>query len=155
MNEKNEVISTDNIVEKIIFSTKHWAAKVRKATENVEVHAELGFFLKPGQGIQLWVNQDQQIHLPEVRTLKESIVYSIEVVRSQEQYDQGFFPAALDPHFAIAHRIVSNTERNMQHLDDPDRSIKSRKLKFEGIQGRSSVIAAPPRYFVSWCFDEK
>lgn len=143
VNERNEVLSTENIVDKIIFSTKHWAAKTRKATENVEVHAELGFFLKPGQGIQLWVNQDQQIKLPEIKTLKESIVYSIEAVRSQEQYDQGFFPAALGPNFAIAHRIVSNTERNIQHLDDPDRSITSRRLKFDGIQSRSSVVANP------------
>lgn len=143
VNEKNEIVSTNNIVEKIILSEKHWAAQIRKETRSIEVHSELTFFLKDSQGVQLVLNQDTKTRLKENRELKEPLVFSIEAVKSKDFPQDDFFPAALGPNFALAHRIESNTERNMQHLDDPDRIIVSNKLDFSNTQSRLKNVTSP------------
>ena len=126
----NGLTKMDPIIEKVILSEKHWSAKIKKELSSVEAHSEMGFFLKPGYEITLLVNQDQKKKLPHPRILKESVVYSIESVRSEQEPNADFFPGALGPNFAIAFRVVSNTERNIQHLEDPDRIIISNKLDF-------------------------
>lgn len=131
VDSQNNIISTEPLVEKIILSEKHWAAKIRKETKSIEAHAEFSFFIKPGQEIQLIANQDLKTKLLNPRILKEPVVFSVEAVRSANDPNADFFPAALGPNFAIAMRIESNTERNQQHLDDPDRIIISNRLVFD------------------------
>ncbi len=143
VDQNNVVVKTDHIVEKIIFSEKHWAAKIRKETQSIEAHSELSIFLKAGHGIQLIVNQDTKEKLKVIKTLNEPIVYSVEAVRSELHPTIGFFPYALGPNFALARRIESSTERNIQHLDDPDRKIVSNHLDFKNTKSRIRYVSDP------------
>lgn len=140
VDSKNRILKTKDIVEKIVFSEKHWAAQIRKETQSLEAHSELSIFLKDQEGIQLILNQDTQTKLNQPRELKEPLVYSIEAVRSKQDPDAGFFPSALGPNFALANRLESNTERNMQHRDDPDRIIISNRLDFTGTTSRFPAV---------------
>lgn len=132
----NRVVSTDNVVAKVGYSEKHWAANIRKATRSVEAHSELVFTLNPGHEIQLIANQNTRTPLRTIKVLKDPVILSVEAVRSAEKPDASFFPDALGPNFAVVHRIVSDHERDLQHRDDPDRQIDSDKLSFEGVKSK-------------------
>lgn len=138
MDKNNNLIQTNEVVEKIIFSEKHWSAQNRKETKSVEVHSELSFFLNKNSLITLWYNQDQQTKLPMPRILNESVVYSVEAARPASDKNAQFFPGALGPHFALVFRVESNTERNQQHREDPERTIISNNLDFSGTTSRLS-----------------
>lgn len=143
VDEKNNLISMSPSVEKVVLSEKHWSQKIRRETKSIELHAELTFFLKPSSQIQFFYNQDKKQKLNQVRILKEPLVYSVEAVRSEKFPNADFFPAALGPNLAIVHRIESNTERNIQHKEDPDRTITSTKLLFTNTVSKNNHIKRP------------
>jgi hypothetical protein len=123
-NSQGRPTSAKSLVEKIVLSKKHWAGKTRPETKEMEVHAELLFYFKKDSGINLIFNQNTQSALSKPQTLA-NVVLSIEAIRSSKAEKAPFFPDALGPNFAIGHRIVSLYERNMQHKDDPERTITS------------------------------
>jgi hypothetical protein len=122
-------LKSQNIIEKIVLSKKHWAGKTRPDTKEMEVHAELIFYFKAQSGVKLHFNQNSQLKLKVPQRLG-SLVLSIEAIRSSEESKSPFFPAALGSHFAIGHRILSLHERNTQHRDDPERTTSSYRLNF-------------------------
>lgn len=123
-NSQGRPVSSKKLIEKIILSKKHWAGKTRPETKEMEVHAELLFYFQKDNGIKLIYNQNKKSLLARPQILG-SLVLSVEAIRSSQAKEAAFFPDALGPNFAIGHRIVSVYERNMQHRDDPERTITS------------------------------
>ena len=148
VDKNSRATSAPSIIEKIILSKKHWAGKVRPATKEMEVHAEVLFYFKSNSGVRLIYNQSTQAHVAKAQTLSAAVL-SVEAVRSSKAEHAAFFPDALGPNFALGPRIVSLYERNMQHRDDPERMIKSYKLdlsdtvsKRSGLGSNESLLAA-------------
>ncbi len=140
-NSQGRPQASNNIIEKIILSKKHWAGKTRPETKEMEVHAELLFYFKQNAGVNLIYNQNTKAPLKNSQRLG-SLVLSVEAIRSSQHEKAEFFPAALGPNFAIGHRIVSLYERNMQHRDDPERTIKSYKLNLNDTRSRRNSFGS-------------
>ncbi len=141
VNSQNRPSSSSPLIEKIILSKKHWAGKSRPETKEMEVHAELLFYFKKGKGVSLVYNQNTKSQIKNNQMIG-SAVLSVEAVRSSKAEHASFFPDALGPHFALAPRIVSLYERNMQHRDDPERTLTSYKLNLSDTKSKRSGMAA-------------
>lgn len=142
VDEDNNATGTDDVVSSVELLEKHWAEKVRPETASVEVHTEMNFLLAKGQEIVLVADQDEKKIL-ETPIKLDQVVLSIESVRSEEHPNAPFIPDALRPNLAIAYRIESDNERDVQHQeDDPDRVEKTDKLNLAGKRSKLAVIPA-------------
>jgi hypothetical protein len=139
---RNIPLFSEALISKVTLAKKHWSARTRPETKNLEVHAELLYSFKKGKGIQLLLNQDTKQRLS-VRPLLKDVVLSIEAVRSRETFNAPYIPDGLGPHFAIAYRVVSLPERNEQHLDDPDRIVTQDVLDLSDTRSLWPEIARP------------
>lgn len=140
-NSAGRPVSAPSMIEKIILSKKHWAGKSRPETKEMEVHAELLFYFKKNSGVKLVFNQNTQSALKAPQLLANA-VFSVEAVRSSKAEHAPFFPDALGPHFALAPRIVSLYERNMQHRDDPERTITSYRFDMSDTKSKRAGMGA-------------
>ncbi|MBL7717100.1 MAG: hypothetical protein JNL01_16675 [Bdellovibrionales bacterium] len=141
VDQNGRPVSMNSQIEKIGLAQKHWAAKSRPETQNLEVHTEVLFYFKDGGGFELVGNQDAGTMLSKTKLVKTA-VFSIEAARSSLEPETPFFPSAVGKNFALAHRMYSIQDRSKQHEGDHDRRLTYDTLDFSKTRSRIPGISS-------------